>query len=323
MDKSEIKQMFQKEGLNVQQVMFRSGDVRCAGDLYLPDDIQRAGSVPGLVIGHSGGMVKEALVVFARYFVNAGYVVLAIDYRTFGASEGEPRGQMFPEKQVEDFRSAISYLQTRPEVDPDRIGLWGVSMGGCVAIQTAVFDRRVKCVVCQSPSIVNGWRYMLKSSGQEQFKGLMDALEQDWKYRWETGEGAKVPLLNLQDDIASGYQAMAPELFPTFRNETLLESMEHLLQWVPEHFIEYLAPTPLLMVANGGYDPYHTLDEVQIAYRKAGEPKRLEVLPYDMMGLYMGQGQAEAMHLAIDWFDKYLRRGHLATRSAAAPSSIE
>jgi D-alanine-D-alanine ligase-like ATP-grasp enzyme len=31
MDKSEIKQMFQKEGLNVQQVMFRSGDVRCAG----------------------------------------------------------------------------------------------------------------------------------------------------------------------------------------------------------------------------------------------------------------------------------------------------
>lgn len=109
------------------------------------------------------------------------------------------------------------------------------------------------------------------------------------------------------------------QIYPTFRNEILLESMEQMLLWAPEHFIEHLAPTPLLMIANGGYDPYHTLDEVQIAYHKAGEPKRLEVLPYDMMGLYIEPGLGEAMGLAIDWFDRYLRKSRLATRSSKAP----
>lgn len=266
-------------------------------------------------------MVKEALVDPATYLVHAGYAVLAIDYRTFGASEGEPRGQLFPDKQVEDFRSAISYLQARPEIDANRIGVWGVSIGGCVAIQTAVIDRRVKCVVCQSPSAFNGWRYLLKSHGREPFKKLLDALEQDWQRRCETGESARIPFLNLSDEVAASYQAQASEIYPTFRNEMVLESVEHLLLWAPEHFIEYLAPTPLLMVANGGYDPYHTLDEVQIAYRKAGEPTRLEVLPYDMIGLYVEPGLGEAMRLAIDWFDHYLRNTPLATRSQAAPST--
>jgi acetyl esterase/lipase len=311
-------------GVIVEQVMFPSGDVRCAGDLYLPENIKETLPIAGLVIGHSGVMVKEALAFpspIAQRLTRAGFAVLAIDYRTVGMSEGEPRGQMFPEKQVEDFRSAISYLQKREEVDADRIGLWGVSMGGCVAIQTAVIDRRVKCVACQSPSVLNGWRYTLKSHGREQFKQLLDSLEEDWVRRIETGEGAKVPYLNLQDDVASTHQERAMDVYPTFKNEILLESMEHMLMWAPENYIEYLAPTPLLMVANGGYDPYHTLDEVQIAYKKAGEPKRLEVLPYDMVGLYMDPGLEESMRLTIDWFDKYLRKMPLAKRSPVAPTN--
>ncbi|MEV1243354.1 alpha/beta hydrolase [Nonomuraea sp. NPDC050022] len=71
-------------------------------------------------------MVKEALAFFAPYFVKAGFAVLAIDYRTVGSSEGEPRGLDYPERQAEDFRSAVSYLQTRPEIQPERIGVWGV-----------------------------------------------------------------------------------------------------------------------------------------------------------------------------------------------------
>lgn len=104
-----------------ERVDFNSLGTRCAGDLYLPESQD---PVPGLVLGHSGVMVKEVLAAFAPYFARAGFAALAIDYRTVGSSDGEPRGPDHPQRQVEDFRSAISYLRTRPEVDADRIGLW-------------------------------------------------------------------------------------------------------------------------------------------------------------------------------------------------------
>src|SRR4051794_22163338 len=111
----------------VESVSFDSCGVRCAGDLYLPDAERHPLPRPGIVIGHGFGVVKEALPPHAEYLREAGYVVLAIDYRTFGASDGEPRRQLFPLDQVEDFRNAISYLERRTDlVDPGRIGIWGV-----------------------------------------------------------------------------------------------------------------------------------------------------------------------------------------------------
>ncbi|WP_409185859.1 alpha/beta hydrolase [Amycolatopsis sp. VS8301801F10] len=290
--------------MDSEQVRFNSLGTWCAGDLYLPD---ADGPVPGLVLGHSGVMVKEALAVFAPYFVRAGFAVLAIDYRTVGGSEGEPRGQDYPERQAEDFRSAISCLQQRPEVDMARIGLWGVSIGGSVAVQAAVLDRRAKCVVVQSPSVWNGWRYLERLAGWAGVRAMRDQLDADWQRRYEGGASARVPHLKLGDSVRDAPD-VAAQMFPSYRNEKTLDSTEHLLTFAPEQLIHRLAPTPLLMIANGGWDPYHLLDEAQSAFAKAGEPKRLEVLPYDVLGLYTGPGLEEAMALAVDWFDQHLRK---------------
>ncbi|MER6950835.1 alpha/beta fold hydrolase [Nonomuraea sp. NPDC000554] len=294
-----------------EQVTFNSLGTRCAGDLYLPDGACADRPVPALVLGHSGVMVKEALGFFAPYFVDAGFAALAIDYRTVGSSEGEPRGMDYPERQVEDFRSAMSYLQTRPEVQPERLGLWGVSFGGSVATQAAVLDRRAKAVVVQSPSVWNGWRSLERMLGREGLRALRDRLDDDWKQRYETNVSARVPHLTLDHDNVQDAPDLSEELFPTYRNEKTLDSAEHLLTFAPENLIERLAPTPLLMIANGGWDPYHVLEEAQSAFARAGEPKRLEILPYDVLGLYTGPGLEEAMGLAIDWFDRYLRQTRL------------
>ncbi|WP_406636590.1 alpha/beta hydrolase [Amycolatopsis sp. WGS_07] len=293
--------------MSPEHVHFLSLGTRCAGDLYLPE---AEGPVPGLVLGHSGVMVKEALAVFAPYFVRAGFAVLAIDYRTVGGSEGEPRGQDYPERQVEDFRSAISYLRSRPEIDAERIGLWGVSVGGSVAVQAAVLDRRAKCVVVQSPSVWDGWRFLERLAGWAGVRAVRDQLDEDWQRRYEGEPSARVPHLSLGDRVRDAPD-VAAEMFPAYRNEKTLDSTEHLLTFAPEHLIHRLAPTPLLMIANGGWDPYHVLEEAQSAFAKAGEPKRLEVLPYDVLGLYTGPGLEEAMALAVDWFDQHLRRAPL------------
>ena len=75
------------------------------------------------------------------------------DNRCFGASDGEPRQEIDPWAQVRDYRHAITYLHTVPEVDPERIGVWGSSYSGGHVLVVAAIDRRVKAVVSQVPLI--------------------------------------------------------------------------------------------------------------------------------------------------------------------------
>ncbi|CAG4884799.1 conserved protein of unknown function [Georgfuchsia toluolica] len=297
-----------------QLVHFRSGDEQCVGDLYLPENMQ--GAQPALVIGHGFNMVKEALREQAAYLAKAGYVVLAIDYRRFGASEGLPRQLMRPLDEVEDFRNAISYLQDRPDVDPDRIGIWGVSFGGGVVLQVAAVDRRVKCVVAQSPAYLDGRQATKSLYGAQAFAQLQTKLQEDHLRRFRTGTGERVPCMvpvepgvfpvMPGDTLSSKFMKNNVELFDSYRFEIPLESLEHMLIWAPMNFVEHIAPTPLRIVTNGGYDIHHALDSIQEAYRRAGEPKDLSILNYDVVGLYIEPGRGEAMRLAIDWFDKYL-----------------
>jgi len=302
--------------MTIEHVHFRSGDVRCAGDLYQPDT-RPDEPLAGVVMGHSVHMVKEALAPHAEYLVRAGFAVLAIDYRTIGSSEGHPRGQVFPERYVDDVRNAISYLQTRDEIDPDRIGLWGHSLGATVAIQAAALDRRVKCVAAQNPSMFNGWRAMEKSRGRAGVQAMLDAIDQDQRQRFDTGTGLRIPLLGTGDPRIVDYLALAEEAFPTFDDEVELESVAHILTWNPESLLPRVAPRPLLMVT-GREDLAHDIDEVLDAYAKAREPKPLKPRPYEERGLTVEPGLGEAMSLETDWFDHPLRNAPAVTTSPTA-----
>jgi dienelactone hydrolase len=94
-------------------------------------------------MAHGYAGVKEHSVArFAQAFADAGFVVLLHDHRTFGVSDGEPRQDIDPWRQIADWRRAISYLEARPEVDPKRIGLWGTSYAGGHAPVLGATDRR-------------------------------------------------------------------------------------------------------------------------------------------------------------------------------------
>lgn len=246
-------------------------------------------------------------------------MVLAIDYRTIGSSEGQPRCQWLPERQVEDVRAGVSYLCSRSEVDPERIGLWGHSTGAGVAIVAGAVDRRVKCVAGQNPSMLDAWAALERSRGRAQMGAVQAMLEQDAQRRFETGEGAVIPALPANDPKLAGYVAQAEELFPTFRNQMTLESLDHVLLWAPVHFIRRLAPTPLLLVT-GVDDEVHAIGEVLEAYDRALEPKRLELLGVDEFGLSIEPGLGQSMNLAAGFFDQHLRR---APRFVPSPTPEE
>jgi uncharacterized protein len=90
---------------------------------------------------------------FARVFAEAGLVVFVHDHRGFGVSDGQPGFDVDPRRQIADWRYAISYLESHPAVDADRIGLWGTSFAGGHALVLGATDRRLKAVVAQVPTI--------------------------------------------------------------------------------------------------------------------------------------------------------------------------
>jgi fermentation-respiration switch protein FrsA (DUF1100 family) len=133
------------------EVWFDSWGERCAAWLYEP-----AGEAPHpcVVMAHGFAGVREArLDAFAERFAEAGIAALVFDYRHFGASEGEPRQLVDIGRQLADWAAAIAYARAHPELDPERIALWGTSFSGGHVIATAARDRRVAAVVSQAPFI--------------------------------------------------------------------------------------------------------------------------------------------------------------------------
>ena len=130
-------------------VTFFSEGTQVEGDLFLPANVKAGESLPGIVLCHGftglrGGILPD----YAKVFVEAGFVALTFDYRGFGGSQGA-KWRLIPLEQIDDIRNAITYLQQQPEVDPERVGLWGTSFGGGHAPYTAGIDPRVKAVVGQ------------------------------------------------------------------------------------------------------------------------------------------------------------------------------
>jgi len=128
------------------------GGIELSAWLFVPRD--RIGPAPAITMAHGyAGTKYHGIEPMAEAFAEAGFVVLLLDYCSFGDSGGEPRQDINPWQQITDWRRAISYLQDRPEVDGDRIGLWGTSFAGGHAIVLGATDRRLKAVVAQVPTI--------------------------------------------------------------------------------------------------------------------------------------------------------------------------
>ena len=155
---------FQRDGYRVEKLIFQTRPgVWMTANAYVPD---LPGKLPAIlhVHGHWAG-AKQDPVVQSRCIgcVKLGFFVLCVD--AFGAGErgvgtklGEYHGEMtaatlYPVGlplsglQVYENKRAVDYLTTRPEVDPDRIGITGASGGGNQTMYAGAIDERFKCVV--------------------------------------------------------------------------------------------------------------------------------------------------------------------------------
>ena len=282
---------------------FYSDGIKLASVLFLPG---APGPHPGIVLCHGFTGIKELILPdYARRFAEAGFAALTFDYRGFGESEG-PRGRLIAWEQVADIRNAITFLQAQPEIDAERIGVWGTSYGGAHAPTVAAVDVRVRCAVGQV-GFGDGERLFGSKATPEQLGATRMLLEQDRRQRVLTGKATMVdPLQLLSDEDSIRFFTEAVKQYPQLRCQIPVETTEATMEYKPEELVHRISPRALMLIAVE-HDMPCPKEEYESMYAKAGEPKKLIVLPglrhYDV---YAGDGARQTSELAIDWFRQHL-----------------
>jgi dipeptidyl aminopeptidase/acylaminoacyl peptidase len=246
-------------------VSFITGDgITLKGWLIRPMEQQRR--LPAIILCHGVGANRSDFTDLAVSLSRRGYVTLAFDFRAHGASGGRRTSLGYHEQK--DVAAALAYLTSHPEVDRDRIGIYGFSMGGVAAILTASEVRAFSAVIADSAY----------TSLRDQFRHVIRGF-----YHLPS-----LPFLN----IAVG----AYEIYFGARVGDV----------APERVIAGISPIPVLIIAGQG-DELIPAENGQRLFRAAKEPKELWVIPVLGHGGTVSAAGREYEHRVGEFFDRYLR----------------
>ncbi|ABM95839.1 alpha/beta hydrolase [Methylibium petroleiphilum] len=268
---------------------------------------------PTVVMSHGFSAVKEMyLDHYAEALAGVGVASVVYDNRNLGASDGLPRQEVDPLQQIRDYRDAITYAETLPQTDAERIGVFGSSYSGGHVLVVAALDRRVKCVASQVP-LISGHRNARRLVRADQFAGLRALFDQDRRARLRGEPPMTMPIISEDPagpaalPTADSWSFMsATHLLraPSWKNEITLRSVEMFGEYEPGAHIAYISPTPLLMIV-ALQDHLTVADEALAAYERALEPKKLVLLKGGHFDAYV-----QDFHIAgtavSDWFRQHL-----------------
>jgi fermentation-respiration switch protein FrsA (DUF1100 family) len=267
-------------------VHFRSAGLTLAGHLYRPVDVPADVRTPAIVMCGPFSSVKEqTLPHYAERFQAAGYTVLTFDSRNFGESEGEPRWHYDPNEIIEDYVNAGSYMLTRADVDPERIVLVGVCMGGGYAISAAARDKRVRAVASVAGGFNIGGTFQ-QFLGVDGFATFFRRINDLVQRQYETGEvqyiptiaralTSEVPIAAMPNEEAfSYYDRTSRSDAPNWSNRMAASSFGPYFIYNAITHAPLVAPAPLLIV-HGTRDLFLLPEYAQETYDAAIGPKEL------------------------------------------------
>lgn len=297
-------------------VEFQSEGVTCRGWLF---QAEGTGPRPTVVLAGGWCYVREIVMpAYAQRFAAAGINALVFDYRNLGVSDGNDRQHLDPWAQVRDYQNAISFLARHPSVDPERIGVWGISYSGGHALILAATDPRVKSIVSQIP-VIDGYENMRRVHGTMGFRALWNLVLRDRKLRYESpGERLYLPHATEEwadecsawpfPETVRTFLAIKASEAPLYENRSSVESVDLLLNYDVGPFVKRIYDTPTLMVVAQGDDL--TLWDLEIAAFNAipSPRKKLEILSHTShMTMYSDQSKIDrSADLACGWFRETL-----------------
>jgi fermentation-respiration switch protein FrsA (DUF1100 family) len=288
-------------------VTFCSEGLRLSGDVYYPADLSPGEKRAGVLLCHGYTGVKDLyLPDNARLLNEAGYVAMTFDYKGWGASEG-PRSRLAPHSRVSDVQAALTFLGTLPEVDAERLGIYGTSYGGATVVWVGAIDPRVRCVV-SVVGIGNGARWMRSVRRPDEWHDLLERSRKDRVTRALTGQSELVERgeILLPDRQSAELAAAARRNNPAAVNAIPLEYVDDTLNFNPEWVVDRIAPRPVLFITTDN-DRLVPPEESRELYARAGEPKKLVVLKgYGHYEVYADPAFGEVMQATLAWYQEHL-----------------
>ena len=282
-----------------ESVSFFSDGLRLDARVHRPDTT--ATGLPAIVFCPGSRVTKETP-YYAEYIprlVSSGLVVLLIDYRGWGLSEGTA-GDLYPMEQVADIRNAVTYLETRAEVDPTRIGVFGVSFGGALGVEAAGRDERIRAVVTVLAPM-DGARMLRGSRREYEWVELLGELAEDRRRRALTGQGESTDHFSPPTPERSRTSALSQAPIPPIP----LACLDAIREFRPLDVVDRITPRALLLIA-ATLDPTCPVEHSELAYEAAGSPKRLVVIEStEHYGTYV-KHMDQIMEESTAWFERHL-----------------
>lgn len=283
-----------------ERVTILSDGLNLAGVLHTPHGLGPGERRPAVLILHGFGGSKDSagVINLAEHLIGWGYVAFRFDFRGCGESEGE-HGRVIPFEQVDDTMNALTYMSSRPEVDPLRMALLGNSFGGAVAIYSGGVDERVAAVISSG-----GWgdgsrRLHRKHSSYESWAKFAAMLEEGRQVRKRTGQSIAVPrfaIVPIPEHLRSHLAASSIMDFP-------VETAQSMHDFRPEGVVANIAPRPLLLLHSSNDSVTPTEESIDL-FKRAGQPADLYLMA-DVDHFMFSEGNERVWDILTNWLKRY------------------
>ncbi|ELY0895656.1 alpha/beta hydrolase [Pseudomonas aeruginosa] len=308
----------------MKSVTFKNCTWDVAATLRLPEGFDERKKYAAVICGHPISSCKEQTsgAIYGEALTNEGFITLAFDASTQGASGGEPKFLEDPGMRVEDFRCAVDYLVTLPYVDEEKIGVLGVCGGGAYAANVAMTEKRIKAV----GTVVATNFGRLMRDGDMSPDAALNTLEAIGKQRTAEARGGDpmivgyIPFANHAEREAAGVEDVdmvnAVDYYLTQRgqkpgspNKLRFTSTGAVLGWDAFHLAEKLLTQPLHVVFGDVPGAFGSFSDGHELYRRArSSQKSIQIVPgashYDFYD--QPAATSQAVEQLVPFYKKHL-----------------
>jgi len=267
---------------------------------------------PCVILAHGYINSKDEFGGFSelsRILVEKNCCIFRFDFRGCGESGGLYGRMLCSTEWLQDILSAVSFVLTRSEVDPQRIALVGQSLGGSAVSYISAFDERVKTIIAMA-SVADGKKWLkelwVARHGQEAWQVFLEKIQADRKQRVLTGESEVLSVAHMLARNYSEAEQMQEwhKKYSYYQLNAPIESIDSVMNLRPIDVISRCL-CPILFI-HGEKDLLVSNGHSRMLYERAESEKGLEIIEGAGHDLPVGNQKKAVQKIILDWCDKWL-----------------
>ena len=296
--------------INYEEIIFYSEGIQISGTFSVNSSFPSPN--PSVILAHGYANYRGEFGGFdelSKVLNEAGFAVLRFDFRGCGKS-GEKGRMLCAAEWPADLINAISWLMTREDVDQERIGVIGQSMGATTTAYVSSLDDRIACAICLAP-LSNGQRWLenlwTRARGKTAWQNFWNLVISDRGNRALTGNSQIMPIYELlaMDSAGKDNWISLNKQYPEFLIEAPLESIDSVSFFRPIDMIS-ASKCPILFI-HGQEDQLVAHENSQELYKKANQPKEIFLIQGAGHDLPIGNHKGVVQNKIVEFLNQYLR----------------